>query len=108
MEPNRRGGISLVKNLLRRLLVLLRLGAVNIAKCLRIAVHQRKPAALELHHDPVSAAESVADVRHGPFHARDFVWLERFRAIIPISVLAAHRFSSNQLLIMAELNFGWI
>jgi hypothetical protein len=39
-----------------------RLGAINIDERLWVAVHEREPGALHLHHDFVAAEESVIDV----------------------------------------------
>jgi hypothetical protein len=39
-----------------------RAGRVDIDELLRVAVEQREPRALNLHHQPVARAEHVADV----------------------------------------------
>ena len=41
-----------------------RLGIRNVGKRLRIAIRQRKPRALHLHHDAVAAAEGVKNIGH--------------------------------------------
>src|SRR5260221_11952613 len=46
---------------LRRLPEILRFGVIDIAERLRIAIHQREPRALHVHHDPMPASEGVLE-----------------------------------------------
>src|SRR5579863_1139689 len=58
------GRILLVKYLLGGFLKIFRLGVGNVGKRLRIAVSERKPRALDLNHDAVTAAECVIQIGH--------------------------------------------
>src|SRR5579864_5635433 len=56
-----------------------RLGVGNVLESLRIAIHQREPGTLQLHHDPMPAPKRVVDVRHRKIDLFDFSGCERFR-----------------------------
>src|SRR4051794_30704417 len=55
--------VALVVDALRRLAEVLRLGGVNVGEGLRVAVGEREPGTLHLHHDLVPGPEGVAGVR---------------------------------------------
>ena len=68
------GRVFLTEDLLSSLLEFLRLGVGNICKGLRIAVRQREPRALHLHHNAVSTAEGVKDIGHRKIEIGLFAW----------------------------------
>jgi len=77
---------------------------VNVAKLLRIAVHEREPGALHLHHDAMTAPEGVIRIRHDPFDFRHFSRFKRLGLREAVAELAPHGLASDQLLIAAHLN----
>src|SRR5260370_23538555 len=58
------GRILLVEHLLRGLLEILSFGVGDVGEDLRIAVRQRQPGTLHLHHDPATATKRVVEVGH--------------------------------------------
>ena len=64
-----------------------------------VAVSQREPRALHLHHDAVAAAEGVIDVWHGEVDLFDFSRRERLRLFKAVAEFSAEWLASHQLLI---------
>ncbi len=81
---------------------------VDIAEFLRVAIHQRKPTALHLHHNPVASAKGVTNVRHGPIDARSLSGAKWLRLFVTIAELAPHWLAAHELLIATHLNVGRI
>src|SRR6266516_6789336 len=77
---------------------------VNVAKLLRVAVHEREPRALHLHHDAITAPEGVIRIRQDPFDSGHFSRFKRFGLREAVAEFAPHDFASDQLLIAALLN----
>ncbi len=83
-------------------------GRIDIAKPLRIAIHQRKPTRLDLHHDPVSWTKAVANVRHGERNFGQLARFQRFWFGKAVTKLGPKWLPSNEHLIIAHANPGWI
>src|SRR5437667_7222535 len=76
---------------------------VNVAKLLRVAVHEREPRALHLHHDAMPASEGVIRVRQNPFDFRHFARFEGLGLREAVAELAPHDFAAHKLLVSAHL-----
>src|SRR2546421_462557 len=72
---------------LRRLAEITLFRTVNIDERLRIAVHQREPATLHLHHEAVPRPERVIDVRQRKLHRRRLAGRERLRLLVAVAEL---------------------
>src|ERR1700759_2981149 len=75
-----------------------RLRPVDVTKNLWVAVVKRKPGALHLHHDAMTALKRMEDIRHHPFDLREFTRHKRLRFFETVSKLPTHRFTPDQLL----------
>ena len=87
------------------LLSLLEIGfrcLVDIKELLWIEVNDRKPAALDLHHDAMATTKGVKRIRRCKLDASRLAWDERFRPVEAVAKLAAHDFAPHQLLIAAQ------
>src|SRR5258706_12542438 len=63
------------------------LGEINIGdELLRVAVHQREPGALDLHHQAVILLEAVQDVEELDLDLRRLARLERLRLLEAVAV----------------------
>src|SRR5262245_52974644 len=88
----------------RRLLEISFLAVVNVAERLRIAVGEREPRTLDLHHYLVPSAEAVADVRHDKLDECRLAGLECLRFLEVVAELAAENVAAEHLLITAHLD----
>src|SRR5580658_2352752 len=79
-----------------------RLGIRDIQEGLRIAIRERKPGALNLHHDAMAAAKSVVHVLHREGYFLDLAGCERFRSFKTVAEFSAEWFSAHELLISAH------
>src|SRR5205809_3295713 len=77
LHTNLRTGLRRAIDPLRCLLKIFFARLVNVAKLLGVAVHQREPRALYLHHDAMTAPEGVIRIRQDPFDFRHFSWFKR-------------------------------
>ena len=73
---------------------LLRWSGGNVRKYLRIAICQREPRALYLHHDAVSTPKSVKEVRHGEVDLCHFLRHKGLRLLPTIAELRTERLSA--------------
>src|ERR1700689_2659089 len=69
---------------------------------LRIAIREREPGTLNLHHDAMAAAKSMIHVLHREGHFFNFARDERLRNLKTVAKFSAERFSAHQLLISAH------
>ena len=76
----------------------------DIYERLRVAIHQREPGALDLHHDTVPAPECVEYVGHGEPDRGGFARFERLRFLEAVSELSAEHVSTHELLIVPHAN----
>ena len=83
-------------------LEIVRAGLINIDERLRVAVEQREPRALDLHHQPVTRPEDVADVVERKHDPRRLIGHERHGLLEAVAELAAEHVAAHQLLIAAE------
>src|SRR5437016_9462150 len=104
LHTNLRTGLRRAIDPLRCLLKVFFARLVNVAKFLRIAVHEREPRALHLHHDAMTASEGVIGIRQDPFDLRHFSRFKRLGLREAVAELAPHGFAADQLLIAAHLN----
>src|SRR5690349_150897 len=74
-------------------------GRVNVHECLGVYVDKWEPRALHLHHDAMSTAKRMVDIRHHKLHLRHFARIERFGLLEAITVTSAHRFPAHELLV---------
>ncbi len=75
---------------------------VDIHELLRVAVHQRKPAALDLDHQPVALLKGVRHIGKFVFNTLYFIGLESFGLLKTIAETAAHHLATNQHLVTAD------
>ena len=75
---------------------------INFHEFLRVAVHQREPRALHLHHDAVATAEAVKNPRKLVFHFVRLAGLKRHRILKTLSEFPAKGLSTNKLLVAAH------
>src|SRR5262245_47977804 len=74
----------------------------NLHELLRVAINNRKPAALYLHHDTVPPAKGVIDVGRLEVEGRYLPRHEGFGSLKAVAEFAAERFAAYQLLIAAH------
>src|SRR5690348_15197432 len=74
-----------------------RLGVRDVEKLLRIAIHQREPGALDLHHDAVTGAESVQHVGHPELDLLLFAGREGLGVRQAVAELAAEGLAPHEL-----------
>ena len=79
-------------------LVVVGLGLRNRHEPLRVAVHHREPAALDVDHHLVAAFERVRHVLHVECHLRDLARREGLRVGEAVAELAAHHLAPDELL----------
>src|ERR1051325_9907968 len=75
-----------------------------IHELLRIAVGQREPATLNLHHDAMALPEGVRDVGEVERYALGLTWHEWHGLLEALAKLAAERLAADQLLVAADRN----
>ncbi len=98
-----RGLIRRTEHSVRRL-PKVRLGrVVDVAEGLRVAVDDREPRALDLHHDPVTLAEAVELVAQVELDRRDRTGDEGLGLREAISELAAEHLAGEEHLEVTEL-----
>ena len=68
---------------------------INVAKRLRIAIEQRKPSALDLHHHAMAGPERVTHIRKGPLKLSDLSGFEWFWFVITFAELASERLTAD-------------
>src|SRR5437660_4453145 len=90
---------------LRSLLKIFLPGIGNIHVLLWIAIDQRKPRTLDLHHNAMAAAESVIDAGQNEADCGGLIRLKRLRLFKAVSKFRTERLASNQLLIPAHMHF---
>ncbi len=73
---------------------------------LRVAVDQRKPAALHVDHDAMPFLERVTNVLKRKIDLGNFAGHERFRFFITVSKPAANDFAANHLLESGKVQTG--
>src|ERR1017187_7648713 len=83
------------------------LGVRDIYEGLRIAVGEREPRALDLHHDAVAATERVVDVLHGEVDLFHLAGREGLGPFETVAKLSAERLAPHQLLIATHGEWGW-
>ena len=84
---------------------ILRLGIRNVGEGLRIAIGEREPRALHLHHDAMAAAESVEEIGHGEVDVR-FLARRQWLGLLPaLAELCAEGFAAQQLLVAAHVQW---
>src|SRR5690348_7795381 len=81
---------------------------IDVHVFLGIAVGQREPAALHLHHDAVAAAEGMADVGHGVIDFLHLAGRERLGFFVAVAEAAAHQLPAHELLVAAHLYAFWV
>src|SRR6202167_569333 len=74
----------------------------NLDKLLRIAVRQRKPGTLHLHHDPVPRPPGMRDVRQIERNPVRLVGIKRHGLFETLAELTAERLTANQFLVSAH------
>ena len=94
----RRAGRRVIHALRRRPIVRW-LGMIDVHELPRIAVDQREPGALHLHHDPVPFPERVQDVHHLELDVRPRVRHQGLRFLEAVPELSAQHVASHELLI---------
>src|SRR5580698_7340704 len=67
----------------------------NVQERLRIAIGEREPGALNLHHDAMAAAKSVVHVLHCEGHFLDLAGDERLRRFKTVAEFSAEWFSAH-------------
>src|ERR1700722_2604987 len=95
--------LTAVINALGSLLKIFGFGLRNIFKSLWIAVDQRKPRALDLHHDAMAATESVIDAGQIEIDRGRLIRHERLRLFKTIAKFRAVRLAANQLLVSTHV-----
>ena len=73
-------------------------------KLLRIAVYEREPRALHMNDDAMPAPKRMIRIGHNVLYVRDLAGLKRFGLFVAIAELAAHRLTSDKLLIASHLD----
>ena len=76
---------------------------VDIGKSLRIHVEERKPAALNLNHDPVAFLETVVHMRQSEAYPGDLTWLKGLRFFIAVPVFTPEDIPAHQHLVSTDL-----
>src|SRR5438132_10934718 len=89
-------------NPLRRRLEILRLRGRDVHEGLWIAIHQRKPAALYLHHDAVAATKHVIYIGHREVHGFNASRRKRLGLLEALPKLSAKGPPAHELLIPRE------
>ena len=84
-----------MKDLLGRLLEILRLRIRDVRKRLRVAIRQREPGALHLHHDPMPAPEGMQQIGHLEIDIRLLPRRQWLRLLPTIAKLRAKRFAAQ-------------
>lgn len=98
VQSNKRGLVPRMIYSLSSLLEIRFFGIVDIDELLRIAIDQRKPAALYLNHEPVPFPERMEYVGHPIFDLCDLPWDERFGTCEAVAEFSSEQLSTNQLL----------
>src|SRR5579883_2187422 len=75
----------------------------DISEGLRIAVYEREPGALDLHHDAVSFTKRVVEIGHFEIDLGHFAGHERLRLLPGVAKFGAHGFAPQELLITAHV-----
>ena len=96
-----RGTVNAMHSLLKSIFPAL----INIGKGLRIHVEKRKPAALNLDHDPVPLPKAVVHVGQDKAYPGDLSRLKRLGFFIAVPVFAPEDISANQHLVTTHLQF---
>src|SRR5262249_2507417 len=108
LRYNSRRPLARSKNSVRGSLKIRFLRTIDVGERLRIAIDQRKPGALYLHHDFMTAAKGVINVFQLVLDRSWHVWLEGLRILKTVAELAAHYVAAHQLLMPAHPHAGWI
>ena len=80
------------------------LGFEYVDELLRVSVNEWKPAALNLHHDPMSGKERVVLVQKVELDLCNFARDERHRVLVTISELAPEHVPCQHHLVVAHSN----
>ena len=91
-------------DVLRSLLKILRLGIGNIHEFLRVPVNQRKPGALNLHHDAMAATKRVVDAGQIEVNLGGLVGLKRLRLLETVTKFRTERLASDHLLVSTHVH----
>jgi hypothetical protein len=96
-----------VVNPLHRFLVIGGLGPKDVRyKCLRIAIVEREPARLYLHHDAVTGEEDVVCRRQSELIKQRLIGRDRFGVGQALAIAAAKDIGGNHQLIPAQFRIG--
>src|SRR5689334_11745043 len=85
-----------------RLLEVAIVTSVYVDEFLRIAIHQREPAALNLYHDPMALFKSMRHVGHCISDRFDRIWFECLWFFEAVPIFATHDLSAHEHLVSSH------